>query len=37
MDNPDEEEIKIVREFIDLLRTRRAEKPRKSERIAFKS
>ncbi len=32
-----EEEIKIVREFIDLLRTRRAKKPRGSKEIAFKS
>lgn len=32
-----EEEIKIVREFIDLIKARRAEKPRESEEIRFKS
>ncbi|MBO3800259.1 MAG: hypothetical protein FGF52_04325 [Candidatus Brockarchaeota archaeon] len=31
------EEIKIVKEFIDLLKARRVEKPRESKRIAFKS
>jgi hypothetical protein len=32
-----EEEIRVVKEFIDLLRARRAEKPRRSEEINFKS
>lgn len=32
-----EEEIRIVKEFIDLLKARRVEKPRESEEIAFKS
>ncbi|MEM2661523.1 MAG: hypothetical protein QXS74_09420 [Nitrososphaeria archaeon] len=32
-----EEEIRIVKEFIDLLKARRLEKPGEGERIAFKS
>ena len=32
-----EEEVRIVKEFIDSIRARRAEKPRRSEEIKFKS
>lgn len=32
-----EEEVKIVKEFIDLLKARRVEKPGEGERIALKA
>lgn len=32
-----EEEVRIVREFIDSLKARRKEKPKEKEEIAFKS
>lgn len=32
-----EEEVKIVKKFIDLLKAMRVEKPREGDRIVFKS